>query len=107
MTVDVDRDLGRPAIGRASAVGAAVRVAGDRAFVVLVEEPRVGRSRRWRGCAGLADRVRFQAHGTGADLDRSDAGADVLVLASRAETYGMAVTEALAARPAFRPAAVK
>src|SRR3954451_15565770 len=33
---------------------------------------------------------------TGADLDRSYAGADVLVLASRAETYGMAVTEELA-----------
>ena len=33
---------------------------------------------------------------TGADLERSYAAADVLVLASRAETYGMVVTEALA-----------
>ena len=33
---------------------------------------------------------------TGADLDRSYAAADLVVLASRAETYGMVVTEALA-----------
>jgi glycosyltransferase involved in cell wall biosynthesis len=33
---------------------------------------------------------------TGADLDRSYATADLVVLASRAETYGMVVTEALA-----------
>ena len=33
---------------------------------------------------------------TGADLDRSYAAADLMVLASRAETYGMVVTEALA-----------
>jgi glycosyltransferase involved in cell wall biosynthesis len=32
----------------------------------------------------------------GADLDRAYAGADALVLASRIETYGMVVTEALA-----------
>ena len=45
---------------------------------------------------GLDDRVRFPGTRTGADLDRSYAAADVLVLASRAETYGMVVTEALA-----------
>ncbi|HET6171980.1 MAG TPA: glycosyltransferase family 4 protein [Gaiellales bacterium] len=45
---------------------------------------------------GLGDRVRFPGPRTGADLDRSYAAADLLVLASRAETYGMAVTEALA-----------
>ena len=45
---------------------------------------------------GLADRVRFPGPRTGADLDRSYAAADLLVLASRAETYGMVVTEALA-----------
>ena len=33
---------------------------------------------------------------TGADLDSSYGAADLLVLASRAETYGMVVTEALA-----------
>ena len=46
--------------------------------------------------SGLDGRVLFPGPRTGADLDRSYAGADVLVLASRAETYGMAVTEALA-----------
>ena len=45
---------------------------------------------------GLGDRVRFPGPRTGADLERSYAAADVLVLASRAETYGMVVTEALA-----------
>jgi glycosyltransferase involved in cell wall biosynthesis len=45
---------------------------------------------------GLADRVRFVGTATGADLDRAYAEADVMVLASRAETYGMVVTEALA-----------
>ena len=46
--------------------------------------------------SGLGDRVRFAGPRTGADLERSYAAADVLVLASRAETYGMVVTEALA-----------
>jgi glycosyltransferase involved in cell wall biosynthesis len=45
---------------------------------------------------GLADRVDFTGPRTGADLDRSYAVADVVVLASRAESYGMVVTEALA-----------
>ena len=45
---------------------------------------------------GLADRVSFPGPRTGADLDRSYAAADLMVLASRAETYGMVVTEALA-----------
>ena len=46
--------------------------------------------------AGLDERVRFSGPLTDADLDRSYATADLLVLASRAETYGMVVTEALA-----------
>jgi glycosyltransferase involved in cell wall biosynthesis len=46
--------------------------------------------------AGLGDRVCFAGPRTGADLDRSYAAADLMVLASRAETYGMVVTEALA-----------
>jgi glycosyltransferase involved in cell wall biosynthesis len=45
---------------------------------------------------GLGDRVCFPGPRTGADLGRSYAAADLLVLASRAETYGMVVTEALA-----------
>ena len=45
---------------------------------------------------GIGDRVRFPGPRTGVDLERSYAAADVLVLASRAETYGMVVTEALA-----------
>jgi glycosyltransferase involved in cell wall biosynthesis len=45
---------------------------------------------------GVSDRVVFTGPLTGADLDRAYAAADVLVLASRAETYGMVVTEALA-----------
>jgi glycosyltransferase involved in cell wall biosynthesis len=45
---------------------------------------------------GLGDRVCFPGPRTGADLDRSYAAADLMVLASRAETYGMVVTEALA-----------
>lgn len=45
---------------------------------------------------GLGDRVHFPGPRTGPELDRAYAGADLLVLASRAETYGMVVTEALA-----------
>jgi glycosyltransferase involved in cell wall biosynthesis len=45
---------------------------------------------------GLGDRVRFPGPRTGPELDRAYADADVLVLASRAETYGMVVAEALA-----------
>src|ERR1044071_2989226 len=44
---------------------------------------------------GLDDRVRFPGPRTGPELDRAYAAADLLVLASRAETYGMVVTEAL------------
>ncbi|HEY5333951.1 MAG TPA: glycosyltransferase family 4 protein, partial [Solirubrobacterales bacterium] len=45
---------------------------------------------------GLGERVSFTGPRTGADLDRSYASADVLVHPSRAETYGLVVTEALA-----------
>jgi glycosyltransferase involved in cell wall biosynthesis len=41
-------------------------------------------------------RMRFTGPRTEADLDRSYSGADLLVLASRTEAYGMVVTEALA-----------
>jgi len=40
--------------------------------------------------------VRFTGPKTGAELERAYSAADLLVLASRAETYGMVVTEALA-----------
>jgi glycosyltransferase involved in cell wall biosynthesis len=50
------------------------------------------RVRRW----GLTERVTFEGARTGAELDRAYASADLLVLPSRAETYGMVVTEALA-----------
>ena len=49
-----------------------------------------------RAGGGLRDRVHFAGPRTGAELDRAYAAADLLVLASRAETYGMVVTEALA-----------
>jgi glycosyltransferase involved in cell wall biosynthesis len=52
------------------------------------------RRRAWEG--GLGDRVCFEGPRTGPDLDRTYAAADLLVLASHAETYGMVVTEALA-----------
>ncbi|MEV5006894.1 glycosyltransferase family 4 protein [Streptomyces sp. NPDC056159] len=45
---------------------------------------------------GLQDRFHLVGPRTGAELDASYAAADLMVLASYAETYGMAVTEALA-----------
>jgi glycosyltransferase involved in cell wall biosynthesis len=54
------------------------------------------RLRAMVGSAGLTDRVRLLGPRTGAQLDAAYAGADLLVLPSRIETYGMVVTEALA-----------
>lgn len=54
---------------------------------------------RLRGQAredGISDRLRSTGPLTGVGLNAAYAGADVLVLASRRETYGMVVTEALA-----------
>ena len=45
---------------------------------------------------GLAERVRFTGPRTGRELEQSYATADLLLLPSRAEAYGMVVTEALA-----------
>ncbi|MEU4644133.1 glycosyltransferase family 4 protein [Micromonospora sp. NPDC023814] len=56
----------------------------------------VARLRRQVVGHGLADRVRLVGPRTGAALDAAYAAADLLVLASRRETYGMVVTEALA-----------
>jgi glycosyltransferase involved in cell wall biosynthesis len=50
--------------------------------------------RAWE--AELRDRVGFSGPRTGPGLDRAYGDADLLVLASHAETYGMVVTEALA-----------
>lgn len=52
------------------------------------------RRRSWRD--ELRDRVGFLGPRTGPELDDVYAAADLLVLASHAETYGMVVTEALA-----------
>lgn len=60
------------------------------------DPPFVERLRRRSLDGGLGERVSLTGPRTGADLDRSYAAADVMVLASRAETYGMVVTEALA-----------
>jgi glycosyltransferase involved in cell wall biosynthesis len=54
-----------------------------------------GLRRRARN-AGAAHRLSFTGPLTGASLDAAYSAADVLVLASRGETYGMVVTEALA-----------
>ncbi|MCI3238751.1 glycosyltransferase family 4 protein [Streptomyces sp. 7R016] len=45
---------------------------------------------------GLQDRIELAGPRSGAELDASYATADLMVLTSYAETYGMAVTEALA-----------
>lgn len=45
---------------------------------------------------GLASRVRLTGPKMGAELDAAYAAADLVVVPSRAETYGMVVTEALA-----------
>jgi glycosyltransferase involved in cell wall biosynthesis len=55
-----------------------------------------GRLRRLTQACGLTDRIRFAGPLTGAELDAAYAAADLLVLATRGETYGMVVTEALA-----------
>ena len=62
----------------------------------LARDPAFAESLRRRVLeAGLGHRVRFAGPRVGADLDCSYLSADLLVLASRVETYGMVVTEAL------------
>jgi glycosyltransferase involved in cell wall biosynthesis len=56
----------------------------------------VGRLGRQARDGGVGDRVTFTGPCTSTELDVAYAGADLLVLASRAETYCMVVTEALA-----------
>ena len=52
---------------------------------------------RRAGAIGIADRVRMTGTRTGASLRRAYRDADLLVVPSRTETYGMVVAEALAA----------
>jgi glycosyltransferase involved in cell wall biosynthesis len=52
--------------------------------------------RRMAGSAGIGDRVLWVGPQTGPKLDATYAEADLLVLASRGESFGMVVTEALA-----------
>ncbi len=62
----------------------------------LVRDPAFAdRVRRRARELGLGDRVRFPGALTGEELDSAYGAADLLVLASHAETYGMVVTEAL------------
>ncbi|HEY6780323.1 MAG TPA: glycosyltransferase family 4 protein [Thermoleophilaceae bacterium] len=63
---------------------------------LLRDAPFADGVRRRARAGGLGDRVRFPGPCTGAPLDGAYAAADLLVLASHAETYGMVVTEALA-----------
>jgi glycosyltransferase involved in cell wall biosynthesis len=56
----------------------------------------VERLRRTAEVAGIADRVRFAGALSGAALDQAYAAADLLVLPSYGEMYGMVVAEALA-----------
>ncbi len=112
-------DLARPAVGSADGanllcVGAVTLAKGHDALVdalagladrqwrctcvgPLDRSPGfVERLRRAIRTAGLEDRVLLPGPRAGADLAAAYAAADVLVLASRTESYGMVVTEALA-----------
>jgi glycosyltransferase involved in cell wall biosynthesis len=62
----------------------------------VARDPAFAAGVRRRAQNSLGDRVRFPGPRTGEELDRAYAAADLLVLASHAETYGMVVTEALA-----------
>jgi glycosyltransferase involved in cell wall biosynthesis len=63
----------------------------------LTRDPgHVDRLRRRLAGTGLAGRVRLLGPRAGAGLEAAYAAADLLVLPSRGETYGMVVTEALA-----------
>jgi glycosyltransferase involved in cell wall biosynthesis len=60
------------------------------------DPPFVARLRRRSADSGLADRICFAGPRVGEELCRQYRTADVLVLPSRLEAYGMVVTEALA-----------
>jgi glycosyltransferase involved in cell wall biosynthesis len=60
------------------------------------DPPFVERLRRQAADSGNADRIRFSGPRVGEELRREYRAADLLVLPSRLEAYGMVVTEALA-----------
>ncbi|MER6403493.1 glycosyltransferase family 4 protein [Streptomyces viridosporus] len=63
----------------------------------IAQDPEyVARLRSLIRAHGLEDRLELAGPRSGAELDASYAAADLMVLTSYAETYGMAVTEALA-----------
>jgi len=66
------------------------------AGALTLDPPFVEALRRRLHHLGLVDRVRLVGSLSRREVARAYAAADVLVLASRAETYGMVVTEALA-----------
>jgi glycosyltransferase involved in cell wall biosynthesis len=88
-----------PAKGHDVLLGALATIADRRWHCACVgsleRDPEFVKALRSRH-AGLKGRVAFKGPRTGAALERSYATADLLVLASRAEAYGMVVTEALA-----------
>jgi glycosyltransferase involved in cell wall biosynthesis len=96
---------GTPSGGELLCVGAVTPTKGQD---VLVEALAAIQDLEWRCvCVGsldiapdfvdsLGDELVFAGPLTGHDLEAAYAGADVLVSASRAETYGMVITEALA-----------
>ena len=107
------------ALARGSADGGALlcvaAVTPDKGHDVLLDALAVARDLPWRcECVGslvrdadhaagvlrrarrLDGRVHFPGARIGTELDEAYAAADLLVLASRAETYGMVLTEALA-----------
>lgn len=61
-----------------------------------VDRPFVDRLRKQAADAGITDRIRFAGELSRADVHTIYASSDLALLPSRAETYGMAVTEALA-----------
>ncbi len=90
-----------PAKGHRELV-AALAAVGDRAWHCtcvgdLARDPAfTGRVRDAVAASGLADRVRLAGPLPRAGVDRRYRQADLLILPSHAETYGMVVTEALA-----------
>lgn len=86
------QDLLVEALGRLSDVDWQCVIAGP-----LDRDPRfVERLRDSIGRLGIDDRIRFTGLLTGGTLDRAYADADLLVVPSRSETFGMVATEALA-----------